>query len=45
MPAALDSLFPHPVYASHGWVSVLNPDTTAPEVRDLITAAHARAAT
>jgi hypothetical protein len=41
-PAALDRLFPHPVYAGHGWVSVLNPDTTSDEVRALILAAHAR---
>jgi hypothetical protein len=42
-PAALDRLFPHPVYAGHGWISVLNPDTTDDEVRALILAAHARA--
>ncbi|HZM39573.1 MAG TPA: DUF6194 family protein [Acidimicrobiales bacterium] len=43
-PAALDRLFPHPVYAGHGWVSVLNPVTTSDEVRGLILAAHARVA-
>jgi hypothetical protein len=42
-PAALDRLVPHPVYASHGWVSVLNPDTTADEVRGLLQSAHTRA--
>src|SRR5262245_51627515 len=40
-PAALDRFFPHPVYAGHGFVSVLNPDTTADEVRELVVAAHA----
>ncbi|BBF99021.1 MULTISPECIES: DUF6194 family protein [Pseudonocardia] len=39
-PAALDVLFPHPVYASYRWVSVLNPDTTWPVVRELLGAAH-----
>jgi hypothetical protein len=24
-PAAVDRFFPHPIYASHGWVSVINP--------------------
>jgi hypothetical protein len=43
-PAAFDRLFPHPVYAAQGWVSVLNPDTTSDEVRALLLAAHARAA-
>jgi Family of unknown function (DUF6194) len=42
-PAAFDRLFPHPVYAGHGWLSVVNPDTTEDEVRALILAAHARA--
>jgi Family of unknown function (DUF6194) len=42
-PAALDRLFPHPVYAGHGFVSVLNPDTTEDEVRALVLAAHSRA--
>ena len=41
-PAALDRFFPHPVYAAHGFVSVLNPETTAGEVRELVVAAHAR---
>ncbi|MEU6696414.1 DUF6194 family protein [Pseudonocardia sp. NPDC046786] len=39
-PAALDVLFPHPVYASSRWVSVLNPDTTWPLVRELLVTAH-----
>jgi hypothetical protein len=42
-PAALDRLFPHPVYAAQGWVSVLNPDISAGEVRDLLQTAHTRA--
>ncbi|HEY7071308.1 MAG TPA: DUF6194 family protein [Acidimicrobiales bacterium] len=41
-PAALDRFFPHPVYAGHGFVSVLNPDATAAEVRELVVAAYAR---
>lgn len=43
-PSAFDVFFPHPVYAAHGWVSVLNPDTLAGELRELLRAAHARAA-
>ena len=43
-PTALDVLFPHPVYASYHWVSVINPDTTWPLVRELLDAAHAFAA-
>lgn len=42
-PAALDRLFPHPVYAGYGYVSVLNPEVTADRVRELILAAHERA--
>lgn len=42
-PAALDRFFPHPVYAGHGFISVLNPDETAGEVLDLVHLAHARA--
>jgi hypothetical protein len=42
--AALDQLAPHPVYAAQGWVSVLNPDQTDPQVRMLLTQAHSRAA-
>ena len=41
--AALDVLFPHPTYASHGWVSVLNPSSTDEEVRELIALAYERA--
>lgn len=42
-PTALDVLFPHPVYASSRWVSVLNPDATWPLVRELLVTAHALA--
>lgn len=42
-PAAFDALFPHPLYADHGWISVLNPDSTESEVRSLINVAYARA--
>lgn len=38
---ALDTLFPHPVYAAYHWVGVLNPDSTWPGVRDLLDEAHA----
>jgi hypothetical protein len=44
-PAALDALFPHPIYAAHGWISVLNPDTTDGEIRTLVQLAHTRATT
>lgn len=44
-PTALDTLIPHPVYAAQGWVSILNPGpATTGLARDLLTAAHARAA-
>ena len=43
-PTALDVLFPHPVYASYHWVSVINPDSTWPLVRELLDEAHAFAA-
>lgn len=37
-PTALDRLFPHPVYGSMSWVSVINPsdDTFATRVRPLL---------
>jgi hypothetical protein len=42
---ALDRLLPHPVYATQGWVCVLNPGAAAGEqVRSALVAAHARAA-
>lgn len=40
-PAALDVVFPHPVYAGHHWVGVLNPDRSWPFVRRLLDDAHA----
>jgi hypothetical protein len=43
-PTSLDVLMPHPVYGSHGWISVLNPVNTADEVRRLVDFAHRRAA-
>ncbi|GAB1695126.1 DUF6194 family protein [Krasilnikovia sp. M28-CT-15] len=42
---ALDHLIPHPVYATAGWVCVLNPGPhTRARVAELVAAAHARAA-
>ena len=37
---ALDVVMPHPVYADHGWVCVLNPDHTWPAVEALLAKAH-----
>jgi Family of unknown function (DUF6194) len=37
---ALDTLFPHPVYADQHWVSVLNPVTTDEQVKDLFRTAR-----
>ncbi|GAA3219137.1 hypothetical protein GCM10017691_02340 [Pseudonocardia petroleophila] len=42
-PTALDVLLPHPTYGDRYWACVLNPDTTWPEVRDLLARGHARA--
>ena len=42
-PAAFDQFFPHPVYAGYGFISVLNPESTAEQVRELALKAHARA--
>jgi hypothetical protein len=43
-PSAADVLFPHPVYGSMAWLSVVNPGpATAEPVRDLLAAAHDRA--
>ena len=37
----LDRLIPHPVYASQGWVSILNPgERTGAQAQELITAAR-----
>ncbi|MBN9736494.1 MULTISPECIES: DUF6194 family protein [unclassified Pseudonocardia] len=38
---ALDTLFPHPVYGTYHWVSVINPDQTWPQVQALLDEAHA----
>jgi hypothetical protein len=37
---AIDTLFPHPVYAEQHWVSVLNPDATDEQVKDLLRTAR-----
>lgn len=43
--AAADRLMPHPVYATQGWVAIVNPDhATADLARRLLANAHARAA-
>lgn len=43
--AALDRFVPHPLYATQGWASVLNPGQgTAERLRSLLVDAHARAA-
>lgn len=42
---AFDRLLPHPIYASQGWVSILNPgERTAEQARTLISAARDLAA-
>ncbi|MER7011787.1 DUF6194 family protein [Saccharopolyspora sp. NPDC000359] len=42
---ALDQVLPHPVYATQGWISILNPGPrTAEQALTLLTHAHARAA-
>jgi len=42
---ALDRVLPHPVYATQGWVSILNPgEATGEMARSLLVDAHARAA-
>ena len=39
--AAPDAFFPHPIYGSQGWVSVINPAArTSVELRSLIELAH-----
>jgi Family of unknown function (DUF6194) len=43
--AALDLVVPHPVYATHGWVSIVGPgERTDQEARSLLEQAHERAA-
>lgn len=43
VPTPIDAVAAHPTYAGAGWVCVINPDHAAPDVRDLVTHAHARA--
>jgi hypothetical protein len=41
---AIDTLIPHPAYATQAWAAILNPgDGTAEIARSLLTDAHARA--
>jgi hypothetical protein len=42
-PMAVDRFFPHPVYASYGWVSVIKPQATTETVRELLLTAYDRA--
>ncbi len=39
-PALSDVIVPHPVYASAGWISVVDPDRTAQQVLTLLSEAH-----
>lgn len=41
---AIDTVIPHPVYATQGWVSIVNPgERTDAQVRLLLAEAHSRA--
>ena len=41
---ATDRLLPHPIYATQGWLSILNPGpATSALLRPLLTTAHTRA--
>jgi hypothetical protein len=42
-PMTADRFFPHPVYASYGWVSVINPQATSEVLRELLLSAYHRA--
>lgn len=43
-PSVTDTVFPHPVYGSVGWLAVVNPDTrTDAAVRELLDTAYQRA--
>ena len=43
-PSTADVVIAHPVYASAGWVSVVDPGTaTTPTVHELLRSAHSRA--
>ena len=39
-PASVDTFIPHPLYAAGGWISVINPSTTADRLIELLRAAH-----
>jgi len=42
--STIDTLIPHPVYATQAWVSILNPgEQSGDQARSLLTEAHARA--
>jgi hypothetical protein len=42
---AIDRVIPHPVYATQGWVSILNPGAaTSVQAQQLLSGAHTRAA-
>lgn len=42
---AVDQIMPHPVYATQGWVAIVNPgEVTAAQARALLADAHAQAA-
>jgi Family of unknown function (DUF6194) len=41
---ALNIIFPHPIYASYGWASIINPSgDTEVQVKEILLAAHKRA--
>ncbi|MBK1792928.1 hypothetical protein JHL21_00275 [Devosia sp. WQ 349] len=40
---AIDTLFPHPVYAKMRWVSVITPDHSWPRCQELLRTAHGQA--
>lgn len=44
-PAVVDRFFPHPLYATAGWVSVVNPIRTAEQLLALLRQAHDAART
>ncbi|SKA97599.1 hypothetical protein SAMN06295879_2394 [Agreia bicolorata] len=39
-PASVDTFIPHPLYAAGGWISVINPATTADRLIERLRAAH-----
>ncbi|MGK8485407.1 DUF6194 family protein [Nocardia asiatica] len=43
-PSVTDTVIPHPVYGSAGWLAVVNPATrTSEQIRDLLDTAYQRA--